>query len=196
MARIKRTLCLGASIALTLCVLSTLPALAKNQLIHMHNGKVLGVESVEEDGDWLMVTLTGGNLLGIESRLVELIEDDLGEDNDTGLSLNVVTSGRYVPRGGSNRTSRRSVGTSSTRDPLAGRQPRASQAQPGGTVVGNPNRAGVQAGAQSGTQPGARAPQPQPAGAVIGTPLTGQSGATLTRGSPRLGARTRPRGNN
>ncbi len=109
------------------------PASAAAKLIHMNNHKVLRVESVKADGEWLVATLDGGHTLGIRAELVALVEDDLGEDNDFGTSLNVVTSGRYVPRGRSGGFNR---GRATPNNALTERtKPRASQPQPGGVAV-------------------------------------------------------------
>ena len=111
------------------------PASAAAKLIHMNNQKVLRVESVKADGQWLVATLEGGNTLGIRAELVARVEDDLGDDNDFGTSLNVVTSGRYVPRGRSGGFNRQSGRTTPNNALTQGRTPRASQPQPGGVVV-------------------------------------------------------------
>lgn len=134
------------------------PAGAAAKLIHMNNGKVLRVESVQADGEWLMVTLDGGHTLGIRAGLVAQVEDDLGDDNDFGESLNVVTSGRYVPRGrAAGLSNRRGRGSRNNALTKGGQEtPRASQPQPGGVVVppGQKPGPGVQPGTGQQVQPG------------------------------------------
>ena len=111
------------------------PASAAAKLIHMHNGKVLRAESVKADGEWLVVALDGGHTLGIRAELVAQVEDDLGDNNDFGTSLNVVTSGRYVPRGRRDAGIRNRQGGRAS-NPLTERAtPRASQPQPGGVTI-------------------------------------------------------------
>lgn len=90
--------------------LTTSHAVAGNQLVHMTNGKTLRAESVEPEGDWLVVTVPGGNVVGILASTVRRVEADLApEPEGLGSGLNVVTSGRYIPRGrrSTSRTSRR-----------------------------------------------------------------------------------------
>ncbi len=111
------------------------PAGAAARLIHMQNGKVLRAESVTADGEWLVVDLDGGDSLGFRAELVALVEVDLGVDNVFGTSLNVVTSGRYVPRGRSGGFNRQSGRTTPNNALTEGRKPGASQPQPGGVVV-------------------------------------------------------------
>ncbi len=154
------------------------PASAAARLIHMNNQKVLRVESVKADGQWLVATLEGGNTLGIRAELVARVEDDLGDDNDFGTSLNVVTSGRYVPRGRSGGFNRQSGRTTPNNALTQGRKPRASQPQPAGVAV---LPAGRNATPGMQTQNGG---QQQPA-----------QGVNLTPGSriPRLA--NRPRNN-
>jgi hypothetical protein len=139
-----------------LWLVAPVPAQAVQKLIHMNNGKVLRAESVERDGDWLMATLDGGHVLGIQAILVHEVVDDLGEDNDTGANLNVVTSGRYVPRGGgSSRFSSRRGRNANPSNPLTEQpQPPAQEEkppEPAGAVVG---------GAVVPGQPGVVTPQP------------------------------------
>ena len=108
------------------------------KLIHMNNGKVLRVESVKAEGEWLVVELDGGHTLGIRAGLVAQVEDDLGDNNDFGTSLNVVTSGRYVPRGRSGGFSNRQGGRATPKNALtegSNSTPRPSQVQPGGVTV-------------------------------------------------------------
>lgn len=105
----------------SLVCLASFPATAGAQLIHMTNGKVVRAEGVEPDGEWLMVTLHGGGVVGVLAHTVERVEEDLlPGSEELGSELNVVTSGRYVPRGrrssARSRSSRRST-------------PRASQQQ-------------------------------------------------------------------
>ncbi len=112
------------------------PASAAARLIHMKNQKVLRVVSVEADGEWLLATLDGGHTLGIRAELVAWVEDDLGNNNDFGTSPNVVTSGRYVPRGRSAGFSNRQGGRATPKNALTeGSKARAAQVQPGVAVV-------------------------------------------------------------
>lgn len=84
-------------IPLLVLAASALPAGAIVQLIHMHNGKILKAQTVEEDGDWLMATLEGGSTIGFPRDEVALVEPDpLGRD-EIGVPANVVTSGRELP---------------------------------------------------------------------------------------------------
>jgi len=149
------------------------PASAAAKLIHMHNGKVLRAESVKAEGEWLVVALDGGSTLGIRAELVAQVEDDLGDDNDFGTSLNVVTSGRYVPRGRGG-LSNRQGGRATANNPLT--EPRASQPQPGGVTV------------PPGQKPG---PGVQP-----GTVQPTQSGLNLTPGAPSRRIQSRRPNNN
>ena len=165
------------------------PAGAAAKLIHMNNGKVLRVESVQADGEWLMVALEGGHSLGIRAALVAQVEDDLGDDNDFGEALNVVTSGRYVPRGRANAAfSNRQGGRARTNNALTEeKDPNAAvpaQPTPGGVVVppGQQRGVGVQPGTGQRVQPGAVQP-----GAA-------QQGRNLTP-SRRSGFRNRPNNN-
>jgi len=135
------------------------PASAAAKLIHMNNGKVLRVESVQADGEWLVVVLDGGHTLGIQAGLVARVVDDLGDDNDFGTSLNVVTSGRYVPRGRSGGFSNRQGGRGTAANALtenSNTPRRPSQPQPGGVTVpqGQTPGAGVQPGTGTQAQPG------------------------------------------
>ena len=83
-----------------LLLLASSPASADAQLVHMTNGKTVRAESVEPQGDWLLVTLEGGGVIGVLADTVEQVEEDLfPESGELGSELNVVTSGRYVPRG-------------------------------------------------------------------------------------------------
>ena len=141
------------------------------KLIHMNNGKVLRVESVKADGQWLVVTLDGGHTLGIPAGLVAQVADDLGEGND--FEPNVVTSGRYVPRGRGG-LSNRQGGRATANNPLT--EPRASQPQPGGVTV------------PPGQKPG---PGVQP-----GTVQPTQSGLNLTPGAPSRRIQSRRPNNN
>jgi hypothetical protein len=80
----------------------------------MTNGKVVRAETVEPDGEWLLVTLQGGGVVGVLADTVERVEEDLlPGSEELGNELNVVTSGRYIPRGrrsfGRSRSSRRSA---------------------------------------------------------------------------------------
>jgi len=129
---------------LILLALAT-PAGAAAKLIHMNNGKVLRVESVKADGEWLVVALDGGHSMGIQANLVAQVSDDLGDDNDFGEALNVVTSGRYVPRGRADgfsnrggRGNRNNALTQPGKNPNASAAAPATQPQPGvaaGAVV-------------------------------------------------------------
>jgi hypothetical protein len=149
---------------LILLALAT-PAAAAAKLIHMNNGKVMRVESVEADGEWLVVALDGGHSMGIRAELVAEVTDDLGDDNDFGEALNVVTSGRYVPKGRADGFSNRQGGRSSRSNALdPNKKPRASQPQPGGTaapaipatgavVIPPGQRPGPSVQSNTGTQP-------------------------------------------
>jgi len=122
-------------LALVLLALAT-PVSAAARLVHMHNGKVLRAESVAADGAWIVVTLDGGHTLGIPAHLVAQVEDDLGNNNDFGTSPNVVTSGRYVPRGRSAGFSNRQGGRATPKNALTeGSKARAAQVQPGVAAV-------------------------------------------------------------
>ena len=151
------------------------PASAAAKLIHMNNHKVLRVESVVADGEWLVATLDGGHTLGIRAELVALVEDDLGDDNDFGTSLNVVTSGRYVPRGRANAGFRNRQGGRATPN-NALTEGRASQPQPGGVVVPPGQKPGPGVQTQAG--------QPTPA-----------QGLNLTPAAPSRRIRNRPPNN-
>jgi hypothetical protein len=160
------------------------PASAAAKLIHMHNGKVLRAESVKAEGEWLVVALDGGSTLGIRAELVAQVEDDLGDDNDFGTSLNVVTSGRYVPRGRSDGGFRnRQAGRGTPNNALTDKTtPRASQPQPGG-VIAQPGVVTVPPGQRPG-----RGVQP-------GTDQQPAQGLNLTPSVPRRRLGTRPKNN-
>jgi hypothetical protein len=67
----------------------------------MQNGKVIRAAEVREDGEWLILMLTGGHTVGIERRLVTQVENDLNAEEDAGLAINRVTGGRdYAPQAG------------------------------------------------------------------------------------------------
>ena len=60
----------GMLLALLALLAMATPAAAAAKLIHMNNGKVLRVQSVKADGEWLVVDLEGGHTLGIRAELV------------------------------------------------------------------------------------------------------------------------------
>jgi hypothetical protein len=164
------------------------PASAAAKLIHMHNGKVLRVESVQADGEWLVVALDGGHTLGLRAELVARVEDDLGEGNEFGVSPNVVTSGRYVPRGrsGGGFSNRQGGARANRNNALTENStPSASQPQPGVAVVpGRRPGVAVVPGRQPAPGMQTQGGQPQPA-----------QGLNLTPAAPSRRIRNRPSNN-
>jgi hypothetical protein len=85
------------------------PTAAGAQLVHMSNGRTIRVETVEREDMWLLVKLQGGHTVGVLASTVDRVEEDLFPDSEAlGSGLNVVTSGRFIPRGGRFRSSRSS----------------------------------------------------------------------------------------
>jgi hypothetical protein len=85
-------------------------SMASSKLVHMKNGRVVRVPSLE-DGPvgWLIATMPGGNTLGIPLHLVASIEDDPIQGEESGDLPNMVTSGRYLPTPAGNRQPPRNV---------------------------------------------------------------------------------------
>jgi hypothetical protein len=110
---------LASSAAVVL--LGTAAAAADTQLVQLTNGRTIRAESVEPSDSWLMVTVAGGGIVGIPADAVDRIEDDLLPPSaELGNEVNVVTSGRYIPRSrgfGRSRASRRPSSRRSPRTP-------------------------------------------------------------------------------
>ena len=132
--RTQRGLILAATLGLLVWI-SVAPATAqeKAKLIHMSNGKILVATAVVQDGAWVRVTLKGGHEVGIQAVLIDFVEDDLGGIAEAvGQNLNVVTSGRFVPR-----SSTFSGNRQRTNNPLD-QQAGAQRGQPAAGVVTRP----------------------------------------------------------
>jgi hypothetical protein len=87
-------------VILSLLALATLPlhAAPPAQLVQLRHGRVVRALAMEQEGNWVTLTLDGGHTLGIPAELVTAIEPDLNSGTNAGQpTLNVVTSGRYVP---------------------------------------------------------------------------------------------------
>jgi hypothetical protein len=166
--RTQTGLILTATLGLLVWI-SVAPATAqeKAKLIHMSNGKILVATAVVQDGAWVRATLEGGHEVGIQAALVEFVEDDLGGIAEAvGQNLNVVTSGRFVPRSSTFSASRQR-----NNNPLEGKAG-AQGGQPAAgavTLPGGVARPGVATpGAQPGVQPAQAIPGVQPIQQGIG----------------------------